>query len=156
MAGRQLGIVVMGDTVTVVDAEVPDDPDQPIVIVTDTNWSLQAGDRPAAYEVLHRRCVNFLQESRIRRVVVKASGTIRGAATLSLLHSAELRGVVIAASASVAEVRTISKSHITRNYGEQTVDEYKKDDAFWAAQTTGGRLRKASREAAMMIIAARG
>jgi hypothetical protein len=156
MTERQLGIVVVGDTVTVVDAIVPDDAAKPIEINGDTNWTLQVGDRPAAYDVLSRRCVNFLRENGIRRVLVKASATTRGSATIALLQSAEVRGVVIAAAASVALVRTLAKNHISRNYGDRNVDEYLRDDAFWAAQTTGGRLRKTSREAAMIIIAARG
>jgi hypothetical protein len=156
MTERQVGLVVVGDNVTVVDAIVPIDTAEPIEIIGDTNWTLQAGDRPAAYDVLSRRCVNFLRENGVRRAVVKASGTTRGSATIALLQSAELRGVIIAAAASVAPVRTLAKNHISRNYGDRSVDEYLRDDAFWAAQTTGGRLRKTSREAAMIIIAARG
>src|SRR4051812_12250603 len=116
MVKREVGIVVVGDTVTVVDAEVPDDKTQAITIVADTTWTLQAGERGSAYDVLARRCVNFLRENGIQRAIMKASATTRGSATIALLHSAELRGVVIAAAASVAAVKTLAKNHISRNY----------------------------------------
>jgi hypothetical protein len=61
----------------------------------------------------------------------------------------------MAASASVASVRAIPKGLISRTYGDRKVDEYLEDDAFWAKMTTGGSLRKNSREAAMVVIAAR-
>lgn len=156
MAERQLGIVVTGDTATVVEAMVPADVAQPIEIVADTSWKLQAGDRPTAYDVIFRRCVNYVQENEVCRIVVKASAATRNPASIAHLESAELRGVVIAAAASVAPVKTVPKSHISRNYGDRKVDEYLQDDAFWASHTVGGKLRKTSREAAMMIIAARG
>jgi hypothetical protein len=44
---------------------------------------------------------------------------------------------------------------ISRTYGERKVDEYIRDAAFWNEHTAGGKLRKTSREAAMLVIAAR-
>jgi hypothetical protein len=72
-----------------------------------------------------------------------------------LLISAEVRGVIIAAAASVCEVKVVSKAVISRTYGERKVDEYLDDDAFWNEHTQGGKLRKMSREAAMLVVAAR-
>jgi hypothetical protein len=155
MPDRCVGMVVVGKSVTVVDAELPDDIDQPIQIIADATWSLQAGETAAAYDVMSRRCANYLRENGIQRAFIKASATTRGSATIALLQSAELRGVVIAAAASTALVKTLPKSHVSRNYGDRNVDEYIEDDLFWAAKTTGGKLRKASREAAMYIIAGR-
>lgn len=155
MTERQLGIVVSGDTATVVDALVPDDASKPIEILSDTNWGLQAGERSIAYDVIYRRCANYVQEHDIKRVIVKASATAQGKASLSHLQSAELRGVVIAAAASVVPVKTVPKSHVSRHFGDRKVDEYVKDDSFWAERTSGGKLRKAGREAAMYIIAER-
>lgn len=40
-------------------------------------------------------------------------------------------------------------------YGERKVDEYLKDNSFWDDQITGAKLKIASREAAMLIIASR-
>jgi len=55
----------------------------------------------------------------------------------------------------VCEVKILSKAVISRTYGERKVDEYLKDDAFWNEQIEGGPLRKTSREAAMLVVAAR-
>jgi hypothetical protein len=156
MAERCVGFVIVGEVVTVVDVELPDSLDEPLTIVADDTWKLQAGEKPSGYTVLHQRCADYLRENGVGSVVVKASALpISGAPKLSLLTSAELRGVVIAAAASVCEVRVLSKAAISKTYGERKVDEYLQDDGFWDGQTQGGRLRKTSREAAMLLIAAR-
>lgn len=155
MTERCVGFVVVGETVTVVDAEVPDDEDEAITIIADDTWRIQKGDRPAAFAVLHQRCADYLRENGVDKAVVKASALPTGAARLGLLTSAEVRGVIIAAAASECEVQVISKAVISRTYGERRVDEYLQDDDFWAEQTEGGKLRKTSREAAMLLVAAR-
>jgi hypothetical protein len=50
MAERWLGVVVSGDKVTIVDAEVPDS--GPLVVLADQSWPLQQGDRIPAYVVM--------------------------------------------------------------------------------------------------------
>jgi hypothetical protein len=155
MAERCVGFVIVGEVVTVVDAEIPDDAGHPITIVADHTWKLQKGERPPAYAVLHQRCADYLRENGVGSVVVKASALPTGAPKLSLLTSAEVRGVVIAAAALVSKVRVVSKAVISRTYGERKVDEYLQDDDFWGEQTDGGMLRKTSREAAMLVIASR-
>jgi hypothetical protein len=155
MAKRCVGLVIVGEAVTVVDAEIPDDLGEPLTIVADDTWRLQAGERAPAYAVLHQRCADYLRENGVGSVVVKASALPTGAPRLGLLTSAEVRGVIIAAAASVSEVRVVSKAAISRTYGERKVDEYLQDDDFWGEQAQGGRLRKTSREAAMLLIAAR-
>lgn len=155
MPERWVGFVVVGDVVTVVDAEVPDDADDPVTILADDTWKLQKGDRAEAYDVMYRRCTNYLKENGVAKVVVKASAVTMGSTKLGHMTSAELRGVVIAAAASVATVRTIAKALISRTYGNRRMDEYLQDDDFWDEKTTGGSLRKNSREAAMIVIAAR-
>lgn len=155
MIERWLGLSASKDTVTVVDAEIPSD-DGPIVVVSDDSWRIQKGDRAAAYSVLHLLCTDYLKENGIQTVVVKASAVMgKGSAKLGLLTSAEVRGVVMAAAGSVCPVRSLSKAVISKTYGDRKVDEYVADDAFWAAETTGGDLRKMSRETAMLLIAAR-
>ena len=149
MPNRCVGFIVVGDAVTVVDSEVPDDESAPLVIISDDTWKLHKGDRTEAYNVIYRRCVNHLREYGIKKVVVKASAVTMGATKLSHLTSAELRGVVVAAAASEASVRTISKALISRTYGDRKVDDYLKDDDFWKEKTTGGSLRKTSREGAI-------
>lgn len=155
MAKRWLGLSASKEGVTYVDVEVPDD-DGPIVVLADDTWKVQKGDRAAAYNVLYQQCADYIRENSIEAVCVKASAvTGKGAAKLGMLESAEVRGVVIAAGASVSTVSQLKKGVISRTYGERKVDEYVADDPFWNAHTTGGKLRKGSREVAMLLIAAR-
>lgn len=154
LSERWAGFLVSGDTITVVEGEIPDDPKAPIEILSDATWKVQTGDRPQAYEVLYGRCVNFLHDGKIERAVIKASATAKGGG-LAMLHSAEVRGVMIAAAAAAAEVTIVQKSLVSRTYGDRNVDAYLSDDAFWKAQTSGGNLRKSSREAAMYLVATR-
>ncbi len=155
MAERCVGFVIVGEVITVVDAEMPDDGVEPLTILADDTWKLQKGERASAYSVLHQRCADYLRENGVETVVVKASALPTGAAKLGLLKSAEVRGVIIAAAASVCNVEVVPKAVISRTYGERKVDEYLQDDSFWGEQTQGGKLRKTSREAAMLVVAAR-
>lgn len=155
MAERCAGFVVVGEVVTVVDAEIPDNAEDPITIVADDTWRLQKGDKGSSYFVLFQRCADYLRENAIASMIVKASALPTGPAKLGLLSSAEVRGVIIAAGASVCPVRIISKSIISRTYGNRKVDEYIKDDGFWNDRTEGAKLRKTSREAAILLIATR-
>ncbi|MBB4642606.1 hypothetical protein [Rhizorhapis suberifaciens] len=155
MAARWLGLSASKDSVVAVDAEIPDD-DGPIIIKSDDTWKVQKGDRAAAYNFLHQQCADYIKENGIDAVVVKASAVAgKGSATLGFLLSAEVRGIVIAAAASQCPVKALSKAVISRTYGDRKVDEYVGDDAFWTDKTTGGSLRKLSREATMLLIAAR-
>ena len=156
MAERRVAFVVAGETVIVVDGEIPDDADQPITIIMDTTWRLQRGAPAPAYAILHQQTADYLRENEIPVAVIKASATSgRGGATKGLLSSAEARGVVIAASATVSEVRLLAKAVVSRTYGGRNVDDYVADDDFWRTHTRGGELRTMSREAAMYLIASR-
>lgn len=155
MPERCVGIVVEGGRVIVVDADIPDDPDKPIVVQHADKWNLQAGDQAGAYAFMWKRCVNHIRERGVSRAFVKASSATRNAATKALLASAELRGVIIAAAASEVPVSQMAKEHISKHYGDQTFDEYCKDDQFWDEHTTGGDLKKYCRPAAMVLIAGR-
>lgn len=156
MTKRWLGIVVAGEVVTAVDAEVPSDADDPITVLSDTTWKLQAGERGLALSVLHQRCAGYVREHKIDLVLVKASAVpLKGPARLALLESAEVRGVVMAAAASITTVKILAKSVVSRTYGDRKVDEYLSDDDFWDSRTSGAKLRKTSREAAMLVLAAR-
>jgi hypothetical protein len=156
MTSRWLGLTASKDSVIMVDAEIPDNDDEPIIIHSDDTWRVQKGDRAEAYKVLHQQCADYVKENGIDNVVVKASAVAgKGSTTLGFLLSAEVRGVVIAAAASQCSVKALSKAVISRTYGDRKVDEYVADDAFWADKTTGGTIRKLSREAAMLLIAAR-
>lgn len=155
MSERRVGIVVTGSTVRIIDANIPKDEDDPIEILSDDKWDLQQGSRAEAYDVIYRRCSSYLKEHKISRAVFKASEIARPA-KLAHFESAESRGAVIAAAAgSGVPVTLIKKSVISKTYGERKVDEYLQDDEFRDEQTTGGSIRKASREAAMVLIASR-
>lgn len=156
MSKRWLGLSVSKDSVTYVDAEIPDDKDDPVHVLADATWKVQKGDRAAAYAVLHQQCVDYLRENQVDLVVVKASAVMgKGTAKLGLLQSAEVRGVIIAAAGSICMVKQLTKSVVSRTYGDRKVDEYVADDSFWDEQTTGGNIRKMSREVVMLLIAAR-
>lgn len=155
MSKRLAGFVVSGAEVKVVVADAPADLTAPISVEFDETWPLQSGAREPALHYLYQRCASFLKEKNVALVVLKASAPPRSAATLALLHSAEVRGVVSAAAASVTEVRSLAKGVISRTYGDRKVDEYLKDSSFWSSKTAGKALRVGSREAAMLIIAAR-
>lgn len=156
MSKRFVSLVVVGSEITLVQAEVPADVNQPIVITSDATWKMQQGDSHDAYDVLYKRCTSYFAEQKIDQIVIKASAVSQGNATLALLRSAEARGVVIAAAASTGkDVAMLTKAGISKTYGNKKVDEYVKDDAFWKAHTQGASLRKASREGALLILAQR-
>lgn len=155
MAKRWLGLSASKEEVIYVDAEIPDD-DGPLVVLADDTWKVQRGDRAAAYNVLHQQCADYIRENHIDAAIVKASAvTGKGTARVGMLESAEVRGVVIAAAASACPVTQLKKAVISRTYGDRKVDEYVADDSFWKDHTTGGKLRKMSREVAMLLVAAR-
>jgi hypothetical protein len=110
MTERRVGIVVVGETVTIIDAEVPDNKDDPIIIIADDTWRLHKGDKPPAYAVLHQRCQDYLKDNGVGSVVIKASALPQGAPRLGLLSSAELRGVITAAAASICDVNLVTKA----------------------------------------------
>jgi hypothetical protein len=150
---RWLGVVVASDKLILVDATV--DGDKPIVIQSDATWSLQAGSRPDAYRVMHQRIADYAKENGIKRAIIKGSAVSLGGTKKAHLEAAELRGVAACALAGVATVEFETKANISRNFGERKVDEYIKDNKFWAEEVSSGDLRVGSREAAMVILAAR-
>jgi hypothetical protein len=153
MAERWLGVVVASDKVTVVDATV--DGDNPIVIQADVTWSLQDGARPEGYRVMHQRIADYARENNIAHAIIKGSAVSLRGTKKAHLEAAELRGVTACALASVTKVTFESKANISRNFGERRVDDYLKDKDFWAKEVSSGNLRVGSREAAIVILAAR-
>ena len=158
MFERWTGIVASGQSVIVVGAEVPANPDDPIIITYDQTWSVQKGNRPAAYAMLHQQCVNHLRGCKVDKVFIKASATSRAGMGQPHLDGAEVRGVVAAAAAavpSVTGVTMVAQAQISKHYGSRKVEEYVKDSGFWEEKTTGGKLRAGSRVGAMLLIAER-
>lgn len=153
MTERWLGIVVVGDKVTLVDAEV--EGQNPLVLQSDQTFALQPGNRSEAYATISQQLANYARENAISRVFVKESAVSGGAATMSLLQSAELRGSVMASLGAIAPTECKSKASISKTFGDRTVDEYISDAEYWKKEVIGVDLRKGSREAAMVLLAAR-
>lgn len=152
MSERWVGIAVSGDKVTVVDAIVPEE--GPLELQSDQTFRLQRGERAEGYHVVHRQVSEYLSQQKVDKVIVKASATSK-AMGKGHLEAAELRGVVMAAAASVTSCGSLAMATISRHYGERKAAEYLSDDEFWQEKVTGCRLRGGSREAAMILIAAR-
>jgi len=153
MPDRWLGIVVASDKITMVDVEVPET--GRLIIQADNSWPLQKGDRAAAYKVMHQRVADYAKEHNIGRVVIKSSAVSLGGTKKSHLEAAELRGVIMSAAAEATQTMCLAKSKISKTFGKRKVDEYIADEGFWDAEFSG-RLRAGSREAAMILLAARG
>jgi hypothetical protein len=153
MGKRWAGIVVRSDNVTLVDAEVP--ATGPITIVGDHSWPLPKGDRPAAYAEIAQLVTDHVREHKINRVVMKGSAVSLMGTKKAHLEAAELRGVVAGAAAAITKTQMLAMAGISRNFGNRKADEYLKDDKFWANEVAGGTLRKGSREAALVLLAAR-
>lgn len=154
MAVRWVGIVASGDKVTMVDVEVP--VTGPLVVQMDQTLKLQTGDRSAAYNTLYHQLANYFGEQLTNKVIVKASAVSKGSVSLAHLSSAEVRGVVMAAAASICETQSVAKSTISKSFGKRKVDEYLGDDQFWSDNFNGTNLRAGSREAAILLVAAKG
>ncbi len=154
MPERWVGLVVTGDKVIVVDAEVPEQGQ--LVLQNDETWTLQGGDRAAAYNVIGQQCRDYLRANGVEKVLIKGSAVSLGGTKIGHLRSAELRGVIKGAAASVCGVKEFAKAALSRNFGERKVDEYAKDDGFWLKHFTGEELRVGSREAAIMLLAESG
>jgi hypothetical protein len=150
---RWVGIVVSGDKIVLVDAAVPTK--GPLVLQSDQTLSLQGGNRAKAYHVMSRRVEDYVRDNGVTRVVIKESAVSGPGAGRSHLLAAELRGVVMGAAGAACKTDCLAKALISRTFGERKVDEYLHDDGFWASNILG-KLKIGSREAAMMLVAARG
>lgn len=156
MTERCVGLVVSASDVTVVDTMIPADAAEPVTLVMDDTWKLATGDRSQAYNILAQRCSAYLKDNNVSQVVIKSSAIPQGGgAKIALLEGAELRGVIMGAAASVCNTKSVNKSAISRSYGRK-VDECIQDDSFWDEKVEGGKLRKGSREAAMLVVSHRG
>jgi hypothetical protein len=129
--------------------------DDTVTVIKDETFNLEEGDRQLAYVVIHKRIADRLSQS-IEQVVLKASAGGQYAAKTAILLSAELRGVFLSAVPFGVSVTQVQKNAVSRNYGSRKVDEYVKDDQFIEEHFGGEALRKGSREAAFLLLAARG
>ncbi len=151
---RWVGIAVFGDKITLVDAGV--ETGKPLVIKADQTLRLQKGDRAAAYAIVHDQVSDYIANHKVDRVVIKASAVSQSGSGKSHLDAAELRGVVMAAAASATQVSSVAKAQISKTFGSRKFDEYVKDDSFWTTAVAGVALRAGSRDAALLLVAAKG
>jgi hypothetical protein len=122
----------------------------------ETALELQTGDRPPAYHILHGQFHDYVKQHSAKHVCIKQSALSRPAITMAHLQAAELRGIIqCAAAAAGADVRLFNKASASRtsgNAGGRKVDEYLKDNVFWAGIGLSG-LPKGMREAAFVVVA---
>lgn len=150
---NMISAVVTSEKIILVEGSYNDD--DTVTVIKDETLDLEDGDRQLAYVVMHKRIADRLSQN-IQHVVLKASAGGKYAAKTGVLHSAELRGVFLSAVPSKVEVTQVQKNTVSRTYGSRKVDEYVKDDEFIKKHFGGTVLRKGSREAAVLLLAARG
>jgi hypothetical protein len=149
---RFLGIDVGSEAITVVD--LLEDDAGALSVENDFDWALQTGERPSAYAVLYQQIFDYCTEHRIAGAGLKESTVSLGGNKKTHLATAEMRGLAITACATAgADVRVIGKAAISRTFGDRSADEYLKDNSFWKKQASG-QLRKGSRMAALLVLAA--
>jgi hypothetical protein len=106
----------------------------------------------AAYNLMRKRIIDFVDSNQVGRVVIKASAVpTPPRANKSLLEGAELRGAVMSCAGENIEVVMINKAVLSRLFGERRADDYIRDDGFWD-DVIDGNLRKKSREVALMLL----
>lgn len=151
MSDRWVGIEVSGKGLVVVDLEFGSE----AYINADATFDIGTGDRARAYARLYEQLYDYIREHAVPNVAIKASALPRTGASVKHLHVAEIRGVAIAAAvAAGADVRVLEKAVISKKFGKRNADDYIADDSFWA-DGLAGDLRKGSREAALVALAAR-
>jgi hypothetical protein len=158
MSQRWLGVVANSKNIIIVDAEVPEDLEEPIIVQMDDTWPLQEGSRPVAYKVLRQQLADYAREKKIDRGFVKASAVSgKGGGKLANLLAAEVRGVAICALTDglPSAPECLLAASLSKTYGNRKVGEYVKDDGFFRKKVTGDKLRVGSREAAFLLLAAR-
>lgn len=154
MNERWMGLVVTSQKAVCVEIEF-NAADEP-TLVADRTILLQEGDRPAAYHAWFENLRDQVSQNGVGFVAIKSSLASRRSTPLSHFEGAELRGVTAAAaSAGGASVEMVNKAGVSRRRGHRKVDEYVGDDSFWNG-AAWNRLRKGSREAALLVLVAKG
>ncbi|MGO4569611.1 hypothetical protein AB4Z52_32350 [Rhizobium sp. 2YAF20] len=143
------GVVVSSEKITIIEGTK--NSDGTITLIKDEVFDLEKGDRHAGYVAMHKRIHDRLLHG-IDAVVLKASSAGKFTGTQAALLSAELRGVFISA---IPTQVTVKQEHVKAlsKIGSRKVSDYTKDDSWWNEHFKGA-CRKASREAAYLIIGA--
>jgi hypothetical protein len=151
MPDNLIGVVVGSDYAEVVLLQQTGP--NAFTVADETTLSLQTGDRPPAYNVLHGQFCDYVQQHDAVCVCIKQTALSQRATRMVHLQAAELRGVVqAAAAASGVEVRLVNKAAVSRTFGGRKVDEYISDNAYWDRLGLSA-LKKGLREAAFVIVA---
>jgi hypothetical protein len=151
MPNKIIGVVVHSDYVDLVLLQ--QNAADSFSLDDETALSLQTGERPAAYHILHGQFLDYVQQHQATCVCIKQSALSTGATKMVHLMAAELRGVVqAAAAASGVGVRLFNKSSVSRTFGDRKVDEYLKDHDYWDGIGLNS-LKKGMREAAFAAVA---
>ncbi len=148
-----IGIVIAKNELTLVRLAVSEKLGR-VEVVDDRTLKLQAGSRGVAYRKAQEWVVTYLRELGPQRVTIKGSALPRqGSPKLGLLEGAEFRGAIMAGIVeSGCKLEVSKKASLSKSFGDRKVDAYVKDDTFWGQNFTG-KLRKGSREAALMAYA---
>lgn len=144
-------IVVRGVQVDLVDALIKRA--GPIFVNRDLSWKLSSRNRPAAYARLYQEIVSYLSEQQIEQVLFRGVDVFRSM-TKSHLEAAELRGVILAAIAAHGPMFSLVPSEVEKMLDQGKLHDVIDDDAFWRSAATGAAVRKRSREAAALLVAA--
>lgn len=143
-----VAVVVSSNAIILVEGER--NADGSVTVIKDETFDLEPGDRHKAYAIMATRVRDRLKND-VDTVVLKASSGGQFAAKTAVLHAAELRGVFL--SAIPEDIKVVQRQKKTISKGRsRKVDEYLKDDAFFAEKFGGANLRKGSREAAFLIL----
>lgn len=152
MSEQWMGVVTSGSQLNAVHLELNDDN---AVLTNQFTWKTQSGDEPLAYAAMYERVKEYIENNKIKYVVIKASAVGKNKPTLAHLKAAEMRGIICVASvAGGATTKLVQKGTISRTFGERKVDDYVKDDSFWDDQILG-ELTKGRREAALLVLSQR-
>lgn len=153
MAEKWAGIKTEGSEIICVVLEI--DKSQRKVI-QDFSIFLQNGPRSDAYAQAYARILDFLTQNQIKKVVFIPSTLSMGKIDESHLRGAELRGAIqvalVHAGASINCVKIASIKKKKGILGPLQTTKYMDDDNAWS-EVVSGKLRKGSRDAAIVAIA---
>lgn len=155
MSERIAGIVVSSTGLIIVCLDFGDNS---VAVAEDVTWNLPIDTPlPEAYRTIYERVLHYIRELRVDQIVIKGTTTNSQGMKIANLKAAELRGVVIAAAAQPGKpIVVTTKASVSRTFGTRKVDAYLADDDFWAQNLSPIKsLRKASREAALIVLATR-
>ncbi len=150
MSPRWIGMVVVSDKVTFVNAEVR--PVGPIVVRAEHTWVLGTGERAAEYRAMQQRFSEYAADNQIARAILRASEQKPASPRRVHFETAELRGAIMCALAASVSVECVMKSSISRTLGNWNVDDVVANQVLWSQLVCGVNLTAAGRAAAIYVL----